>query len=146
MVMERPDYASRKRNHKALVYPDGTQRIAQIGMVDAHGVSCYMLDTGDIERFKFADYNELLADMRQDVHLAELSESNAIAELESAKRDVEKVLQVMDGLLEVAFEMYYTCTFQKGTKMRINSLLNNYRRDFKALKKRIDSGDDDDED
>ena len=143
MVSGRPEYASKQRNQKVFVYPDGTQRIAQVGMVDASGVSCYMLDTDKVERFKYADFNEYLADMRQVVHLAELSESNAIIELEGARHDTEKVLLVMERLLEVAYEMYYTCTFPKGTKMRFNSLLNNYRRDFKAIKKRIEDGCDD---
>lgn len=47
--MERPDYASKKRIEKRLLYADGTQRTAYLGMVDDNGAFVYMCDTGEAE-------------------------------------------------------------------------------------------------
>ena len=67
--MERPDYASKKRIEKKLLYPDGTQRASYLSLVDEKGCFVYMIDTGEAEHLKYHDSAALIAiyesDMRE---------------------------------------------------------------------------------
>lgn len=140
-MVSRPEYASKKRKSKTFVYTDGTQRMAHVGMVDAGGVSCYMLDTGNGERFTYAEYNELIAQAEQAVLDAQKRESDAIIELEAVKHDNERLILALKRAVDVSHELFDICAYFKsfkfGEKTRFMNILSNLRRDYRDIKSRV---------
>ena len=86
MVLERPDYASKKRIEKRLLYQDGRQRCSYLSMVDKSGAFVYMCDTGEAEHLKFHSQAALIA-MYEAERDAALEEVAAIKTLYAAQED-----------------------------------------------------------
>lgn len=106
MVLERPDYASKKRIEKRLLYADGRQRCAYLGMVDDNGAFLYMCDTGEAEHLRFHSQAALIA-MYEAERDAALEEVAAIKTLYSAQEDyindltrlIKRSLSILDDAL-----------------------------------------------
>lgn len=68
-MVSRPDYASKKRIDKLVIYPDGTQAAANLAMVDSSGAMLYMREgprNGEIVRFDWCEATDIIADLEAD--------------------------------------------------------------------------------
>lgn len=101
MVLERPDYASKKRIEKRLLYADGTQRTAYLSMVDDNGAFLYMLDTGEAEHVKFHSQAALMA-MYEAERDAARDELAAIKKLYASQ---EKYIEELTKLIKWSVEI-----------------------------------------
>lgn len=99
--MERPDYASKKRIEKRLLYADGTQRTAYLSMVDDSGAFLYMLDAGEAEHLKFHSQAAIMA-MYEAERDAALEEVAAIKKLYTAQ---EKYIEELTKLIKWSVEI-----------------------------------------
>lgn len=124
----------KKRVEKTLVYPNGKNRLAHIGMIDSSGATCYMLDTGNTEYFAFADFNDLLDEMQSRVDKAEHEKTLAYIERDRVLAINSRQACLIDRLMDVSNEMYSICKFPHGSKLRICAVLGNARRDHREIK------------
>ena len=140
MVLERPDYAKKQRIEKRLLYADGRQLTAYLGLVDDNGAFLYMCDTGEAEHVTFHPMDALivLADTERKAALEDLA---ALRKLYAAQ---EEYIDTLCGyirracaLLDDAFE---AATFSKYD----SKSLHDRKRHLKAVIARkvvLDDGD-----
>lgn len=135
----RPEYASKERIGKTLVFPNGKNRIAHIGLVDDFGVMCYMLDSGNVEHFFFTDYNDLLAESDAKLKEAEHAESSALMQRDAAEHETDRLLLLMERSIDAMLDMYEMCKFPKGEKSRMCHIISNIRHGYKEVKTRVEA-------
>ena len=118
---------------KTLVYPDGRQVAARLGMVDSRGVFVTMYD----------------ADGRVSERLAYESSGHIIAETEAELRDAselaEHAMGVADRCLAMAARMHRMYadavaegSYPRGRKGRVKEGVARYRRELEDLRKEAD--------
>jgi hypothetical protein len=80
---------------KLLVYQDGTQRSARVGLVDSHGVFCTMQDAEAPEYFAYSDQAALISELQEDKKRSD----EIIAKLDEKLIDMERLVRDMASWL-----------------------------------------------
>lgn len=132
-MVVRPDYSDKRRVSKTFVYPNGRNRLAQIGMVDSGGVCCYMLDIGTTERFEFMECNELIASMRDCIETAEREETKAFYKIKTLEKANAKALSLVERLLDLCGDMYQMGKYPKEFKGSFKSRMEHIRLSYESM-------------
>lgn len=131
----------REKKRKTLVYPDGTQRAAQVGLVDDWGVMLYMFDSGNIEHFRFYEgnaYAAMLTDQLNDAHdriesleaeLDSLSNSS-VHDSKTLRAIARDILSTARNLLDFTRQIYATGDFTYDDKRAYKKRLEYYTTRF----------------
>ena len=108
MVMERPPHATKKRVQKTLLYPDGRQVCAYLGMVDDNGVFVYICDSGENVHLSYCDSTAMIADAERERKLVE-DELKAVRKLYDASEkyadSLARLLNRCVALLDTVFDV-----------------------------------------
>lgn len=96
-----------KRNYttKTLVYPDGTQELIAIGMVDSNGLMAYMMDTENTQYFKFDTSNNIIAQLAEERDAIETAERRATQRADILADDLRVSYLVCDKAIALCEEM-----------------------------------------
>jgi len=139
-MVERPAHSFKKRVGKLLVYPDGRNRCAHIGLVDNSGVMLYMLDTESSERFDFAECNELLQSAEAKVNQAQHDATAAIMERDAALSDIERALLLVQRSQEALDDALDSGKFPRGEKTRLRRIHQYVNTHVRYIQKRWPDG------
>jgi len=113
-----PKWRDGKPPSKTLVYEDGRQRLAHVGLSDGLGCFCYMLDTQNVERFTFHPMNDRVADAEETAR-REAAKARLAALYEQDERDrANKLVTLCEELLE---EGEFPTGYKSSYKSRLAS-------------------------
>lgn len=141
-MVERPPHATKKRIGKQLIYANGKNRAAHIGLVDDFGVTCYMLDTYNNEHFYFTDDNDQLMQL-SDKLAATVHDYEQLQErYDKLRYSFDSLRLLEDKTLDIAHEMQAAGDFPRAERKRISNILSSIKMRFDAIKKRDDDAGD----
>lgn len=137
-MVERPPYATKQRINKLLLYPDGRNRCAQIGMVDERGASLYMLDSDTTEHFAFTDENTALMQLSDELSTIKRERDALQEQLDKLRYNFDALRLLTDRTLDFATEMRECGEFSRAHRKRISNVMSSLNTRFDTIKRRDD--------